>query len=360
MMIEVRDVRKEFKTPVVKEGRFSGLRTLFSREYKTKEAVRGISFQVEPGEFLGYIGPNGAGKSTTIKMLSGILHPTSGEVLIRGLSPHRERRRVVKNLGVVFGQRTQLWWDLPVKDSYDILAKMYGVDEVNKRRRLDQFAELLDLRTFWETPVRKLSLGQRMRADLAAAMLHDPELLFLDEPTIGLDVNAKRSIREFLTLLNKDFGKTVLLTTHDMDDIEQLCSRVMVINNGGLTYDGTIQSLRDTIGLPSLITVTYRGAFQIPEVYGAAEEEVSTTSAAIAVATTTSATTSAACAGERETNLRRLPIRVVGITGNMVTVEANRREINTLDVMKELGSWGELDDIDMKDPDFEDIIHKVY
>ncbi|UNK19659.1 ATP-binding cassette domain-containing protein [Paenibacillus sp. N3/727] len=343
-MIEVRDIRKEFKTPVVKEGRFSGLRTLFTREYKTKEAVRGISFQVEQGEFLGYIGPNGAGKSTTIKMLSGILHPTSGEVLISGMNPHKERRHVVKNLGVVFGQRSQLWWDLPVKDSYDILAKMYEVSETDKKRRLHQFSELLELHTFWETPVRKLSLGQRMRADLAAAMLHDPDLLFLDEPTIGLDVNAKRSIREFLTLLNKDFGKTVLLTTHDMDDIEQLCSRVMVINNGELTYDGTIQSLRDTIGLPTMITVTYRGAFQVPDQYGMESQ----------------AKWSPSLSGTVTAERAQTSIRIVNVTGSTVTVEANRREINTLEVMKELGSWGELDDIDMKDPDFEDVIHKVY
>ncbi|MGM1048272.1 MAG: ABC transporter ATP-binding protein [Bacillota bacterium] len=343
-MIEVQDIRKEFKTPVVKEGRFSGLRTLFTREYKTKEAVRGISFQVEQGEFLGYIGPNGAGKSTTIKMLSGILHPTSGEVLISGMNPYKERRHVVKNLGVVFGQRSQLWWDLPVKDSYDILAKMYEVSETDKKRRLHQFSELLELHTFWETPVRKLSLGQRMRADLAAAMLHDPDLLFLDEPTIGLDVNAKRSIREFLTLLNKDFGKTVLLTTHDMDDIEQLCSRVMVINNGELTYDGTIQSLRDTIGLPTLITVTYRGAFQVPDQYGMGSQTI------------WSPSSSGTVIAERA----QAALRIVNVTGSTVTVEANRREINTLEVMKELGSWGELDDIDMKDPDFEDVIHKVY
>lgn len=334
-MIEVHNIRKEFKTPVVREGRFSGLRTLFSRDYKTKEAVRDISFRVEEGEFVGYIGPNGAGKSTTIKMLTGILHPTSGKVSIHGMDPHKERRQVVQNLGVVFGQRSQLWWDLPVKDSYDILAKMYAVDDADKKRRLDQFTELLDLRTFWETPVRKLSLGQRMRADLAAAMLHDPDILFLDEPTIGLDVNAKRNIRQFLALLNKDFGKTILLTTHDMDDIEQLCSRVMVINNGELSYDGTTRSLRETIGLPTIITVTYRGTFHIPSEYQVPESAVS--------------------------NVESVSyLRVTHVTGNIVTVEVNRREMNTMEVIKELGRWGELDDIDMENPDFEDVIHKVY
>ncbi|MEJ9220043.1 ATP-binding cassette domain-containing protein [Paenibacillus glucanolyticus] len=330
-MIEAHNIRKEFKTPVVKEGRFSGLRTLFTREYRMKEAVRGISFQVEQGEFVGYIGPNGAGKSTTIKMLTGILHPTSGRVSIGGMNPHKERRSVVNNLGVVFGQRSQLWWDLPVKDSYDILAKMYSVDQADKERRLGQFAELLDLQAFWETPVRKLSLGQRMRADLAAAMLHDPGVLFLDEPTIGLDVNAKRNIRHFLKLINEQFGKTILLTTHDMDDIEQLCNRVMVINNGELSYDGTVRSLRDTIGLPTLITVTFRGPFAIPEQFQGAGE-----------------------------GSRAVPLRVTSAVDNTVTIEVNRREMNTLDIFKELGRWGELDDIDMEDPDFEDVIHKVY
>ncbi|WP_422660045.1 ABC transporter ATP-binding protein [Paenibacillus sp. EC2-1] len=343
-MIEVHNIHKEFKTPVVREGRFAGLRTLFSRDYKTKEAVRDISFHIQEGEFVGYIGPNGAGKSTTIKMLTGILHPTSGEVYIGGMNPHRERRRVVQNLGVVFGQRSQLWWDLPVKDSYDILAKMYSVDRRDKQRRLDQFTELLDLHTFWETPVRKLSLGQRMRADLAAAMLHDPDVLFLDEPTIGLDVNAKRNIRQFLTLLNKDFGKTILLTTHDMDDIEQLCSRVMVINDGKLTYDGTTRSLRDTIGLPTRITVTYKGSFQVPDVYQSLSPGDSSISG---------------CGGSIVAAKPSL-IRVTAVTQNIVTIEVNRQEMNTMAVLKELGRWGELDDIDMENPDFEDVIHKVY
>ncbi len=322
-MITARHLQKEFKTPVIREGRFSGLRTLFSREYVSKEAVRDISFDIGPGEFVGYIGPNGAGKSTTIKMLTGILHPTSGEVQLDGMNPHQDRRRTVGRLGVVFGQRSQLWWDLPVKDSYDILAEMYGVRTEDKKKRLSQFAELLDLESFWATPVRKLSLGQRMRADLAASMLHDPELLFLDEPTIGLDVNAKRNIRQFLRTLNETFGKTILLTTHDMDDIEQLCSRVMVINHGQLTYDGTIPSLRDTIGLPTLIRVTYRGSFHMPDTIPSA-------------------------------------IQITGVEGQIVTVEVNRKEWSTMDILKQLEHWGEIQDVEMKEPDFEDIIHRVY
>lgn len=322
-MITARQLQKEFKTPVVREGRFSGLRTLFSREYVSKEAVRDISFDIPQGEFVGYIGPNGAGKSTTIKMLTGILHPTSGEVRLAGMNPHQERLQTVRRLGVVFGQRSQLWWDLPVKDSYDILAEMYGVPAELKRKRLSQFAELLDLESFWATPVRKLSLGQRMRADLAASMLHDPELLFLDEPTIGLDVNAKRNIRQFLRTLNEEFGKTILLTTHDMDDIEQLCSRVMVINHGRLTYDGTISSLRDTIGLPTIIRVTYRGEFLIPETIPPA-------------------------------------IQITGVDGLVVTVQVNRKEWSTMNILKLLEQWGEIIDVEMQEPDFEDIIHQVY
>lgn len=322
-MITARHLQKEFKTPVIREGRFSGLRTLFSREYVSKEAVRDISFDIGQGEFVGYIGPNGAGKSTTIKMLTGILHPTSGEVRLGGMNPHQDRRRTVGRLGVVFGQRSQLWWDLPVKDSYDILAEMYGVRAEDKKKRLSQFAELLDLESFWATPVRKLSLGQRMRADLAASMLHDPELLFLDEPTIGLDVNAKRNIRQFLRTLNETFGKTILLTTHDMDDIEQLCSRVMVINHGQLTYDGTISSLRETIGLPTLIRITFRGAFHLPD---------------------------------------SLPstLHVTGVENQIVTVEVNRKEWSTMDILRQLEYWGEIEDVEMKEPDFEDIIHRVY
>lgn len=322
-MITARHLQKEFKTPVIREGRLSGLRTLFSRETVSKEAVCDISFDIGPGEFVGYIGPNGAGKSTTIKMLTGILHPTSGEVRLDGMNPHLDRRRTVGRLGVVFGQRSQLWWDLPVKDSYDILAEMYGVRTEDKKKRLSQFAELLDLESFWATPVRKLSLGQRMRADLAASMLHDPELLFLDEPTIGLDVNAKRNIRQFLRTLNEEFGKTILLTTHDMDDIEQLCSRVMVINHGQLTYDGSIPSLRDTIGMPTLIRVTYRGSFLMPDIIPS-------------------------------------PIQITAVEGQIVTVEVNRKEWRTMDILKQLEQWGEIEDVEMKEPDFEDIIHRVY
>lgn len=354
VMIEAKELYKQFKTAVVREGKFVGIRTLFSRAYRLNEAVRGISFQVERGEFVGYIGPNGAGKSTTIKMLTGILHPTSGEVTVGGLNPHRDRRRAVRRLGVVFGQRSQLWWDLPVKDSYDILAEMYGVSAAEKRERLGQFAELLDLREFWMTPVRKLSLGQRMRADIAAAMLHDPDLLFLDEPTIGLDVHAKRNIRQFLHTLNKDFGKTILLTTHDMDDIEQLCSRVMVIDHGQLAYDGTIRSLRDRIGLPTLIRVKFRDGFRVPE--ERLGELRDTGGPGRLPGTEPIRAASDPAPVRSRTAPANLPFRVTGTMDDTVIIEANRREIGVMEIIRELGTWGEIDDVDMEEPGFEEVI----
>ncbi|WII38291.1 ABC transporter ATP-binding protein [Paenibacillus thiaminolyticus] len=322
-MITVTDLHKQFRRSAPKEGRFKGLRTLLSRDYAVKEAVRGISFQIKSGEFVGYIGPNGAGKSTTIKMLSGILHPTSGEVTIFGRNPHRERRRVTRRLGVLFGQRTQLWWDLPTADSFDILAAMYGMETDAAQRRLGMLRELLGLDEFLKTPVRQLSLGQRMRADIAAALLHDPDILFLDEPTIGLDVIAKRSIRQFLRTINQELGKTILLTTHDMDDIEQLCERVIVINHGQIGFDGSLDQLRKRIGLPTLIRVTYRQG-------AALSEEVPH------------------------------PLRCRSLAGNTLTVECNREELSAMEALRLLERFGEMEDVHMEEPDFEDVIHRVY
>jgi ABC-2 type transport system ATP-binding protein len=207
---------------------------LFRRERRQVRAVDGISFTVPRGEMVGYIGPNGAGKSTTIKMLTGILTPSGGRLRVAGIDPSRERTRLAKRIGVVFGQRTTLWWDLPLQDSYELVRRMY---------RLARCVELLDLSELLDVPVRQLSLGQRMRGDIAAALLHDPEVLYLDEPTIGLDVVSKAKVREFLRSVNSEQGMTVLLTTHDLTDIEQLCRRVMVIDHGRLMYDGGLDGL---------------------------------------------------------------------------------------------------------------------
>ena len=236
-LIEVEDLARTF-TVRRKAGRLR-------RTTDLVHAVHDLSFSVERGEMVGYIGPNGAGKSTTIKMLTGILVPTSGRLSVAGIDPSRHRVELTRRIGVVFGQRTTLWWDLPLRDSFDLLRRIYRVDTDRHRRNLAEFTELLGLGDLMDTPVRQLSLGQRMRGDIAAALLHDPEILYLDEPTIGLDVVSKGRLREFLRTVNAERDVTLLLTTHDLQDIEQLCGRVMVIDHGSLVYDGTLAGLHD-------------------------------------------------------------------------------------------------------------------
>ncbi|MFI8998844.1 ATP-binding cassette domain-containing protein [Streptomyces sp. NPDC053542] len=235
--IELEGVRKVFQVRR-KAGRLR-------RAKHEVRAVDGISFTVGRGEMVGYIGPNGAGKSTTIKMLTGILVPSAGRLRVAGIDPSRERTRLARRMGVVFGQRTTLWWDLPLRDSYELVRRMYRVPYDTYRKNLDRCVELLDLGPLLAAPVRQLSLGQRMRGDIAAALLHDPEVLYLDEPTIGLDVISKARVRDFLREVNASLGTTVLLTTHDLTDIEQLCRRVMVIDHGRLVYDGGLAGLHE-------------------------------------------------------------------------------------------------------------------
>src|SRR5215218_10793827 len=234
-LIDVRDLERTF---VVRKR--SGRLRRASTEVR---AVHDLSFEIEAGEMVGYIGPNGAGKSTTIKMLTGILVPTSGHLRVAGLEPSRERTSLARRIGVVFGQRTTLWWDLPLRDSFELLQKIYRVEPARHRRTLQEYVELLDLGDLLDTPVRQLSLGQRMRGDITAALLHDPEILFLDEPTIGLDVVSKGRLREFLRALNAERGTTLVLTTHDLQDIEALCDRVIVIDRGTSVFDGPLDEL---------------------------------------------------------------------------------------------------------------------
>ena len=221
---------------------WGSIQNLFVRDYKTVSAVDSVNFSIERGEMVGYIGPNGAGKSTSIKMLTGILVPSSGEIRVNGFVPFRQRRQYVKTIGVVFGQRTQLWWDIAVVESFKLLRRIYDVPQRDFDARMERFDEILGIRDYLHTPVRKLSLGERMRCDLAAALLHNPPLLFLDEPTIGLDVVAKDHIRQFLRAINREFQTTVLLTTHDLDDIEELCRRIMIIDHGKVLYDGPLST----------------------------------------------------------------------------------------------------------------------
>lgn len=243
-VIELRELSKHFRSFHRREGLWGSVQNLFIRDYRTVAAVDRVSFTVGRGEMVGYIGPNGAGKSTTIKMISGILVPSSGEIRVNGFVPYRQRRQYVKTIGVVFGQRTQLWWDIAVVESFKLLKRIYDVPHREFEERMARFNDLLGINDYLHTPVRKLSLGERMRCDLAAAMLHNPPLLFLDEPTIGLDVVAKDHIRKLLRAINREFNTTVLLTTHDLDDIEELCRRIMIIDHGRVLYDGQLADLK--------------------------------------------------------------------------------------------------------------------
>ncbi|HET7647133.1 MAG TPA: ATP-binding cassette domain-containing protein [Gaiellaceae bacterium] len=263
-MIEVDALAKRF---VVRRGRFR-------RERHVVEAVKGISFRVERGELLGYLGPNGAGKSTTIKMLTGILVPSSGHVRVAGLEPSRWRIELARRIGAMFGQRVQLWWDLPLQDSFELLRHVYKVPRERYAERLARLRAVLDLDAFLQTPVRQLSLGQRIRGELAASMLHGPELLFLDEPTIGLDVVAKQRVRDFLLEINRQDGVTVMLTTHDLGDIERLCERLLVIDQGSLIWDGGIPELKERFGGERTLVVDLEEPAPPLAVEGAAVERV--------------------------------------------------------------------------------------
>ncbi|GAA0244478.1 ABC transporter ATP-binding protein [Cryptosporangium japonicum] len=259
-------LRKDF-TVWAKAGRFR-------RERRTVSAVDGVDLRIEPGEMVGYLGPNGAGKSTTLKMLTGILTPSSGTVRVCGLDPVPERARLARRIGAVFGQRSQLWWDLPLAESFTLLRSVYRVPPTDHAKRLAECRDLLDLDEFLATPVRQLSLGQRMRGELTAALLHDPELLFLDEPTIGLDVVSKEAVRGFLAELNQRYGTTLVLTTHDLADIERLCGRLVVVDHGRVVHDGTLAALHERYGSRRRLVVELDEPHERLDVPGATTESV--------------------------------------------------------------------------------------
>lgn len=243
-IIKVENLRKDFHVAKKKKGFLGGLGWLFSRQYITTTALDQVSFAINEGEFVGFVGPNGAGKSTTVKILSGILVPDDGEVKVFHKTPWENRIETVRNIGVVFGQRTQLWWDLPVIESFDLLKDIYSISSKDYKIQLENLITTLELSKLLHIPVRQLSLGQRMRCDLAASLLHSPKILFLDEPTIGLDAVSKLAVRDFIRHLNKANNVTVILTTHDMDDIESLCQRVIILNEGRIYLDGSLSELR--------------------------------------------------------------------------------------------------------------------
>ena len=259
-IIETVRLRKVFRSIVRRPGIGGAVRALFSREYEDHVAVDDVTMSIEPGELVGYLGPNGAGKSTTIKMLTGILVPTSGTIRVAGLVPNAQRIANAANIGVVFGQRSQLYWDLPLRESFGLLRSIYDIPEERYRTNLDHFSEILDLERFMDTPVRQLSLGERMRGDFAAALLHDPKIVYLDEPTIGLDVVAKEAIREFIARINRERGTTVILTTHDLADVERLTRRIILIDEGRVIYDGELERLRAEYGIYRTLIVTLTSA----------------------------------------------------------------------------------------------------
>jgi ABC-2 type transport system ATP-binding protein len=327
--VAARNVSKTFFIPKAGKGFAGSLRYLLRGEGRYITAVDDISFTVAKGDFVGYIGPNGAGKSTTIKMLCGILHPSRGKITVAGFSPQQQRREVAQRIGVVFGQRTQLWWDLPVRDSYDLLAAMYGVPDSVYRARLAELEEMLDLSELMSVPVRKLSLGQRMRADIAGALLHAPEVLFLDEPTIGLDIVARRSIRAFLRELNAR-GTTILLTTHDLHDIEELCRRVMVINRGRLLFSGTTEELKQELGSRTTLTVDFAAASGA----GADGDVAAAATAAGAV--------------------------VVSWDGARLVARFDRHSVAAGSLINRLSAVKEIRDLYISEPDIEEVVEAVY
>ena len=261
--IEVSHVSKSFKVSKRKSGVTGMIANLIAPKFEIKQAVQDVSFTIEQGEMVGFIGPNGAGKSTTIKMLAGILYPDEGKIEVNGFVPYKQRKDYVGNIGVVFGQKSQLQWDLPVIDSFELLKAIYGVPDAMYRKNIDRFVQMLDMGSFLNQPVRQLSLGQRMRADIVAALLHSPQIVFFDEPTIGVDVVGKETIRSFIKELNAQDNVTMLFTTHDMQDIEKTCKRLVIIDDGSKIYDGSLLGIRDRYGTTRQLDVEFSGREEI-------------------------------------------------------------------------------------------------
>lgn len=325
-IVHVENLRKTFQSYRRRDGIRGALLDLFHREYYPVHAVDGISFDLNEGELIGYIGPNGAGKSTSIKMLTGILKPSSGDLRVLGYHPFQQRREYTQQIGVVFGQRTQLWWDIAIKESFSLLAKIYRVPTAQYRENLEMLVSVLQLGDVLDTPARKLSLGQRMRCDIAASLIHGPRVLFLDEPTIGLDAVAKESIRNFLRHINRERRTTIVLTTHDLKEIEELCERIVVIDRGKILYDGSLQRVRSVPGLERTVTIDF----------------------------------------PRETPVEELA-RLFGGRVQFTAESARRihgrylaQEIGTGDLLKTILSSFDVTDISASEPNIEEVIMKLY
>ncbi len=320
-IIHVKQLEKTFKRFKDHKGYFGVLRNLFAREFEIIHAVDKISFDITRGELVGYIGPNGAGKSTTIKMLTGLLVPTSGDVVVDGFVPWKDRKKYVKEIGAVFGQRTTLWWDLPVRDSLELLKHIYEIPDKLYEQNIELFKEILDLSALLDVPVRTLSLGQRMRADLCAAFLHNPKIVFLDEPTIGLDVVAKQNIREFIKFINREHQTTILLTTHDLSDLHKLCERVMIIDLGKILYDGSLAKLLTSFGGRRILKVDFSEYYANPYLQKA---------------------------------------DIISREGNSVHYSFERQEVSASRLINELSQDFRIRDLSVQDQPIEDTIREIY
>jgi ABC-2 type transport system ATP-binding protein len=320
-IILVKNLSKHFKISKHYRGFLGAFRNLVTQKYALVKAVDEITFSISRGELVGYLGPNGAGKSTTIKMLTGLLVPTSGDLNVNGYLPWRDRQRYVAKIGAVFGQRTTLWWDLPVIESLELLKYIYRVPGDRFSKNLMEFRRLLELDSFLDVPVRSLSLGQRMRADICAALLHDPILLFLDEPTIGLDVVAKERIRQFIQYINKEHGTTIILTTHDLSDVEKLCDRVLIIDHGRLLYDGGLINLRERFGGSRKLVVDFTEVYNQVDIDGAL---------------------------------------VADRDGTRVTYEFERGAITASELIGRLSARFRIRDLEVREPEIEATIRRIY
>lgn len=326
-MIKVENLTKEFKSYKKHEGFKGAVKSLFSNEFTIKKAVDDMNFYIEKGETVGYIGVNGAGKSTTIKMMTGILVPSDGICEVNGIIPYKNRRENAKNIGVVFGQRSQLWWDLPVSESFGILQKIFDIPKDKYQENLAYFKEMLGLDEFFLTPVRNLSLGQKMRADFAASMIHEPKVLFLDEPTIGLDIVVKEKIRKAIKEINEKNKTTVILTTHDLDDIEEVCNRIIVIDNGQKIFDGSIKSLKENFGKFRSIKFDVKNSIgtDFNKIFNLSETDLKATENA-----------------------------------NGVEIKFHRDKVKIADLISKVVNIYDVRDISIEEPQMEDVVKEIY
>lgn len=319
VIIEAKDLNKEFKSL----KRESAIKDLFSRNYKTVKALHNVNLEIKKGEFVGVIGPNGAGKSTLIKILTGILTPTSGYAKVMGIIPYKKRQENAKNIGVVFGWRTQLWWDLLVKDSYELIKCLYKIPQSKFDKNLRTFSSILNIDDYLKKPVRKLSLGERVRCDLAASLLYEPPILFLDEPTIGLDVVAKQQIRDFLTKINREKNVTIIITTHDMGDIEELCERIVIVDKGKKIYDGSIRDIKKKFGAERVLVIDF-------------EKPI------------------------KKNELKLKGVKISEIDGNKVFLKINIGKVSLSETVRKILSKWPIHDMTIEEPDIEGIIRRIY